>query len=201
MYLMYPQNSTAISWLCEQKKIHNSVILMGDSAGACIAMATAIMMQSQNVRDFLLDKTVPIYPHLPKVESIVNIYGINDRDSLVRIPLGGRWLLKKWLLSPDLDIHSPLTPKTTATPMDFLNLAKDRNWQVNLPPTLLVTSNFDILNSSALRFYHKWKESQPLTVKTYQREFHGFLSLYWRKNTIQCYKDIMEFVSQQIPKT
>jgi acetyl esterase/lipase len=137
--------------------------VMGDSAGGTLATVTALALRSQpgpRLRGQVL--IYPITDHVdagsPSYETFAEGYGLT-RD-------GMRWFLRHYLADP-ADATDP-----RACPLRMPDLS-------GLPPTFVVTAEYDVLRDEGERYVQRLREDGvDVTFARAEGLHHGFIRLF-----------------------
>jgi acetyl esterase/lipase len=101
---------------------------------------------------------------LPKIKSIVDIFGVNDRMSWIEDGFPSAKLFNK------VYVDNTTTPNIPLFPMDFERIE-------NLPPTFIVGAGKDkLLRSSKTWAEYISKQFKNVEYKVYEGAAHGFFS-------------------------
>jgi len=151
----------ALVWIKKNYAEYDTIHLIGDSAGGNLAMMLGIYLSNPELLKIL--DTVNSND-LPKVKSIVDIFGVNDRMSWVEDGFPSAKLFNK------VYAENTATPKIPLFPMDFEHIE-------NLPPLYIVGAGNDkLLRSSKIWFEHISKSFKDVQFKIYEGAAHGFFS-------------------------
>lgn len=151
----------ALVWIKKNYAAYDTVHLIGDSAGGNLAMMLGIYLSNPDLLK-LLD-TVDIND-LPKVKSVVDIFGVNDKSSWIEDGFPSARLFNK------LYVENTATPYIPIFPMDFEQIQ-------NLPPLFIVGAGKDkLLRSSKIWAEHIGKSFKDIQFKIYEGASHGFFS-------------------------
>jgi len=138
------------------------IAVMGDSAGANIAVATAWAINSKTQHSICSQYL--LYPFLDVCsshETYTSRMKFGDGQFLI-----GREALRQsieWYIEPEA------TSDKLLTPLRLPNLG-------GLPPTVIVTAGFDPLTDEAIAFGEKLqKAGVPVTSRHFETTIHGFL--------------------------
>lgn len=151
----------ALVWIKKNYPQYGTVHLIGDSAGGNLAMMLGIYLSNPNLLKALDTKSVH---DMPKIKSIVDIFGVNDRVSWVEDGFPSAKLFIK------VYVQNTTTPNIPIVPMDFEHIE-------NLPPTFIVGAGNDkLLRSSKIWAEHISKQFKDVRFKIYEGADHGFFS-------------------------
>lgn len=151
----------ALVWIKKNYPQYDTIHLIGDSAGGNLAMMLGIYLSNPELLKML--DTVNVND-LPKVKSIVDIFGVNDRTSWIEDGFPSAKLFNK------VYADNTSTPQIPIFPMDFGSI------QV-LPPTFIVGAGKDqLLRSSKIWNDHISKQHKHVQFKIYEGAAHGFFS-------------------------
>ena len=140
---------------------YHTIHLIGDSAGGNLAMMLGIYLSNPELLKIL--DSVDLN-NLPKVKSIVDIFGVNDTVSWVEDGFPSAKLFNK------VYAKNTITPNIPIVPMDFERIE-------NLPPLFIVGAGKDqLLRSSKIWSEHISKSFQDVQFKIYEGASHGFFS-------------------------
>lgn len=151
----------ALIWIKNNYPQYETIHLIGDSAGGNLAMMLGIYLSNPELLKILdsVDSN-----NLPKVKSIVDIFGVNDRTSWVEEGFPSAKLFNK------VYVENTTTPNIPVVPMDFERIE-------NLPPLFIVGAGKDkLLRSSKIWSEHISKSFQDVQFKIYDGAAHGFFS-------------------------
>lgn len=151
----------AFVWIKKNYPQYDTIHLIGDSAGGNLAMMLGIYLSNPELLK-ILDKVNS--NDLPKVKSVVDIFGVNDAVSWVEDGFSSAKLFNK------VYIENTTTPNIPKVPMDFERIE-------NLPPLFIVGAGKDkLLRSSKIWSEHISKSFQDVQFKIYEDASHGFFS-------------------------
>lgn len=151
----------ALVWIKKTYPQYDTIHLIGDSAGGNLAMMLGIYLSNPELLKML--DTVNVND-LPKVKSIIDIFGVNDKTSWVEDGFPSAKLFNK------VYVDNTSTPQIPVFPMDFDSI------QV-LPPTFIVGAGKDqLLRSSKIWNDHISKQHKDVQFKIYEGAAHGFFS-------------------------
>lgn len=168
----------ALAWIktnYPEYEIH----LIGDSAGGNLAMMLGIYISNPELLK-LLD-TVDIST-LPKIKTVVDIFGVNDRTSWIEDGFPSAKLFAK------VYVENTSTPNIPLFPMDFDSIPV-------LPPTFVVGAGKDqLLRSSKIWADKLQSQSKNVQFKIYENSEHGFFS--FGEGCDELSADMIEFFSK-----
>jgi acetyl esterase/lipase len=151
----------ALVWIKKEYAEYDTIHLIGDSAGGNLAMMLGIYLSNPELLKIL--DTVNSND-LPKIKSIVDIFGVNDRISWVEDGFPSAKLFNK------VYAENTATPNIPLFPMDFEHIE-------NLPPLYIIGAGNDkLLRSSKIWFEHISKSFKDVQFKIYEGAAHGFFS-------------------------
>jgi acetyl esterase/lipase len=151
----------ALVWIKKNYQQYDTIHLIGDSAGGNLAMMLGIYLSNPDLLKIL--DTVNIND-LPKVKSIVDIFGVNDRIFWIEDGFPSAKLFNK------VYVENTTTPNIPLFPMDFKHIE-------NLPPLFIVGAGNDkLLRSSKIWAEHIAKSFKDVQFKVYEGAAHGFFS-------------------------
>jgi acetyl esterase/lipase len=151
----------ALVWIKKNYPQYESIHLIGDSAGGNLAMMLGIFISNPSLLR-QLDTTE--ISNLPKIKTVVDIFGVNDRTSWVEDGFPSAKLFSKVYL------QNTSTPEIPLVSMDFENIEV-------LPPTFIVGAGNDkLLRSSKIWAEHIGKKHKNIEFKIYEGADHGFFS-------------------------
>jgi acetyl esterase len=151
----------ALVWIKKHYPEYDTIHLIGDSAGGNLAMMLGIYLSNPELLK-LLD-TLNIN-QMPKVKSVVDIFGVNDRQTWVEDGFSSAKLFVK------VYVQNTTTPQIPIVPMEFEHIE-------NLPPTFIVGAGNDkLLRSSKIWAERIGKQFKDTQFKVYEGAEHGFFS-------------------------
>lgn len=151
----------ALVWIKKHYPQYDTIHLIGDSAGGNLAMMLGIYLANPELLK-LLD-TLNIN-QMPKVKSVVDIFGVNDRQTWVEDGFPSAKLFVK------VYVQNTTTPQIPIVPMEFEHIE-------NLPPTFIVGAGNDkLLRSSKIWAERIGKQFTDVQFKIYEGAEHGFFS-------------------------
>jgi acetyl esterase/lipase len=119
--------------------------------------------------------------NLPKVKSISNLYGVNDRQTWIEDGFPSAKLFTKMYLDNTDAIDIPIVP------MEFEKIE-------NLPPSFVAGAGKDkLLRSSKIWAERISKQFNNVQFKVYEGADHGFFSS--GKGSDELIDDILQFIS------
>jgi acetyl esterase/lipase len=150
----------ALTWV-KNKYPDYQIHLIGDSAGGNLAMMLGVYISNPEKLSLLGNFQSSSFP---KIKSIVNIFGVNDRVSWIEDGFPSAKLFSK------VYIENTKTPNIPIVPNDFDAIS-------NLPPTFIVGAGKDALLRSSKILAEKLKlQNKEMTFKIYENSEHGFFS-------------------------
>ena len=175
----------SLLWIKERYPNIKSVHLMGDSAGGNLAAMVGLLISNPEEM-----KTYEQYiPGLksedfPEVKSIVSIYGIMDRGTMIG-PTVVNSIMR--LYAGDRCMEDTAPKDLRITPLDY-------KWQ-NVPPMYLAAAEKDPLTKSSKLANTYFKQTcKKLDFKTYPGVFHGFYEEPKKNESTKMKRDIVEFM-------
>ena len=176
---------SALAWIRKEHPEHESVHLMGDSAGGNLALMLGILMANPELIKALDED---FSETLPKVDSIVSIYGVLDRLSWIEDGFPSAALMLECYAGPDA-LKPEVGPELAVTPMD-LEFGQ-------LPPTFISAGSKDQLaQSSQICADALGKRFDSVEYKVYPGEAHGFFNRSKRPASQELRGDILDFLSK-----
>jgi acetyl esterase/lipase len=177
---------SALAWIRQEHPDCESVHLMGDSAGGNLALMLGILLSNPD----LISELDPNFSlPLPRVESIVSIYGVLDRLSWIEKGFPSAALMLECYGGAEA-LKKEVGPKEAVTPLD-LDFT-------HLPPTFIVAGSKDQLaESSRLCAESLNRRFDTVEYKVYPGEAHGFFNRSARPASQELRHDIIEFLSKQ----
>lgn len=170
----------AIVWIKKNYPNYKEIHLIGDSAGGNLAMMLGIYISNPEL--FKILDSVDLND-LPKIKSIVDIYGVNDRRSWIEDGFPSAKLFTK------MYVENTTSPNIPLFPMDFEHIE-------NLPPLLIVGAGNDkLLRSSKIWAEHIGKQFKDVEFKIYEGAEHGFFS--FGKGCEELSDDMITFFNKQ----
>ncbi|NBL65944.1 alpha/beta hydrolase fold domain-containing protein [Flavobacterium sp. NST-5] len=169
----------AFVWIKKNYPQYDTIHLIGDSAGGNLAMMLGIYLSNPELLKIL--DAVDLN-NLPKVKSIVDIFGVNDTVSWVEDGFPSAKLFNK------VYVENTTTPNIPIVPMDFEHIK-------NLPPLFIVGAGKDkLLRSSKIWAEHISKSFKDVKFKIYEGAAHGFFS--FGKGCEELSKDMLTFFKE-----
>eukprot|EP00929_Paragymnodinium_shiwhaense_P041686 TRINITY_DN21639_c0_g1_i1.p1 TRINITY_DN21639_c0_g1~~TRINITY_DN21639_c0_g1_i1.p1 ORF type:complete len:457 (-),score=43.59 TRINITY_DN21639_c0_g1_i1:457-1827(-) len=174
------------------------VILMGDSAGACLAGMAAALVENRPLLQQLADATGEPLSEMtfPEIESLVLVYGVLDsKASLVNAPLPLEMGLKFMY-----DCYAP----EAGSPLENAYTLCDVMENVDsLPKCFLMGAEYDPVFPSTLACYQALKEKNlDCNLKIYpaSHAFMGFpfmwpLSKTFQQCCVNGHRDVLDFLA------
>lgn len=151
----------ALVWIKKKYPEYDTVHLIGDSAGGNLAMMLGVFISNPALLSQL--DAVDINT-LPKIKTVVDIFGVNDRVSWVEDGFPSAKLFTK------VYIQNTTTPQIPMVPTDFEHIEA-------LPPTFIVGAGNDkLLRSSKIWAERIGKQFKNVEFKIYEGADHGFFS-------------------------
>ena len=174
----------SLVWIRRHHPECESVHLMGDSAGANLAMMAAIMISNPSLASPL---GVEIAGEVPAIQSVVSIQGVLDRLTWVEDGFGpASLMLRSYAGEGALEAH--VAPHLCVTPMD---LTFD-----SLPPTFIVAGSKDRLARSSQVCADRFqRQSFDVEYKVYEGARHGFFTFNTPESR-QLVDDVHEFLGR-----
>ena len=151
----------ALVWIKKNYAEYNTIHLIGDSAGGNLAMMLGIYLSNPELLKILdsVDSN-----DLPKITSVVDIFGVNDKNSWIEDGFPSAQLFNK------VYVENTSTPNIPLFPMDFEHIE-------HLPPLFIVGAGNDkLLRSSKIWAEHISKTFKDVQFKVYEGAAHGFFS-------------------------
>ena len=169
----------ALAWIKTNYSQYNAIHLVGDSAGGNLAMMLGIYIANPELLKSLTDIEID---GLPRIKSVSNCYGVNDRISWIEDGFPSAKLFSKMYFENTTDIHIPMTP------MDFETIT-------NLPATFIAGAGTDkLLRSSKIWAERTQKQFEHVQFKIYEGASHGFFSA--GKGSDELIDDILSFINK-----
>jgi acetyl esterase/lipase len=151
----------ALVWIKKNYPQYDTIHLIGDSAGGNLAMMLGIFISNPEWLHQLDNININT---LPKIKTVVDLFGVNDRTSWREDGFPSAKLFTK------VYIQNTTTPNIPMLPMDFEHIE-------NLPPTFIVGAGNDkLLRSSKIWAEHIGKQFKDVQFKIYEGADHGFFS-------------------------
>lgn len=166
----------ALIWIKKKYPEYHTIHLIGDSAGGNLAMMLGIFLSNPELLK-ILDSTN--FNDLPKIKSVVDIFGVNDRVSWIEDGFPSAKLFNR------VYVENTETPNIPLFPMDFEHIK-------NLPPLFVVGAGEDkLLRSSKIWAEHIAKQFKDVEFKIYEGAAHGFFS--FGKGSDELIVDMLNF--------
>ncbi len=159
----------------------SNITIMGDSAGANIA--ACVSLKARNNLSFLPQRQILLYPATVAIRTRDLYPSIKENKDNIFLSLNEVNDYIELYKNTDKDLKSPYF-----APMNAKNLK-------NLPKTLIITAELDVLRDEAEDFGEKLKlAGNDVKVIRMPNAGHGFLSLYSSKTVKETHKIINEFL-------
>ncbi len=169
----------ALAWIKKNHPEYDTIHLIGDSAGGNLAMMLGIFISNPSLLSKLDSTDVQT---LPKIKTVVDLFGVNDRISWVEDGFPSAKLFLKVYL------QNTSTPDIPMVPMDFDHIE-------HLPPTFIVGAGNDkLLRSSKIWAEHIGPKFEHVTFKIYEGAAHGFFS--FGKGSDELNEDMLHFFNK-----
>ncbi len=169
----------ALSWI-KNKYPDYQIHLVGDSAGGNLAMMLGVYISNPEKLNLLGNFQSGSFP---KIKSVVNIFGVNDRVSWIEDGFPSAQLFSK------VYFENTKTPNIPVVPTDFDAIP-------NLPPTFIVGAGQDALLRSSKILAEKLKfQNKEMTFKIYENSAHGFFS--FGEGCDELSSDMIQFFDKQ----
>ncbi len=176
----------ALVWIKRNHSQFNEIHLIGDSAGGNLAMMLAIFLSNPKLLEQL--DTAADAQLMPKVKSVLPIYGVMDRISLIEDGFPSAKLFVKSYAGAKAH-EKDFVSLIPVTPMDMPAFE-------HLPPVFIVGAGNDkLLRSSKMYAERLQKENRNMEFKIYEGTDHGFFS--FGKGSDELAQDILNFLSKQ----
>ncbi len=173
----------ALVWIRRHHPEYESVHLMGDSAGANLAVMAAIMISNPSLAPPL---GVEMTGEVPAIQSVASIQGVLDRLTWIEDGFGPASLMIRSYAGQEA-LAAEVAPHLSVTPMD---LTFD-----SLPPTFIVAGSKDRLARSSQIFADRLQEqSFNVDYKVYEGARHGFFT-FNSPGSRQLVDDIHKFLA------
>lgn len=184
----------ALAWVRDHYDEAEEVHLMGDSAGGNLVMMLGWMLHDASLRERLIPGTGELV--LPRVRSIVSLYGVLDRLSWIEHGLPGASLMLYCYGGPGA-FETRVGIEGTLTPMDLEDEALSSGAP---PPCFLVAGGRDPLAEST-RIAHRRLHALGgrVRMETYENEGHGFFNQAWREDSRRLRRDVLSFFDEHDP--
>lgn len=175
----------SLAWIRHHHPEYESVHLMGDSAGANLAMMAAIMISDPSqAKPLGLEMT----EELPAIRSVVSIQGVLDRLSWIEDGFGPAALMLRSYAGQEA-LSARVPPNLAVTPMDLV--------VESLPPTFIVAGSKDRLARSSQMCAERFQQqSLDVDYKMYEGARHGFFT-FDSPASNQLVDDIHEFLARR----
>lgn len=168
----------ALAWIKTNYPDYD-IHLIGDSAGGNLAMMLGIYISNPELLK-LLD-TINLAT-LPKIKTVVDLFGVNDRTSWIEDGFPSAALFSK------VYFENTTTPNIPFVPMDFDSIDV-------VPPTFVVGAGKDQLLRSSKIWAEKLKsQSKEVQFKIYENSEHGFFS--FGEGCDELSSDMLEFFNK-----
>jgi acetyl esterase/lipase len=176
----------ALVWIREKYPQYKSIHLIGDSAGGNLAMMLGIFMADP---EFLGKLDNIDINRLPEIQSVVDIFGVNDRITWVEDGFPGAKLFLKAYAGEKAGEQS-FVSDIPVTPMDVGSID-------NLPPAFIVGAGKDkLLRSSKIWAERIGKQFKEVHFKIYEGADHGFFS--FGKGCDELSNDLLAYFGKHI---
>lgn len=173
----------ALRWIRRHHPEYESVHLMGDSAGANLAMMAAIMISNPSLAPPL---GVEMTDEVPAIQSVISIQGVLDRLTWIEDGFGPASLMLRSYAGQGA-LAAEVPPHLSVTPMD---LTFD-----SLPPTFIVAGSKDRLARSSQICADRFvQQSFDVEYKVYEGARHGFFT-FNSPESRQLVDDIHKFLA------
>ena len=174
----------ALAWIRGHHPEYESVHLMGDSAGANLAVMAAIMISNPSLAPPL---GVEMTSEVPGIQSVVSIQGVMDRLTWIEDGFGGASLMLRSYAGQEA-LAAEVAPHNFVTPMD---LTFD-----SLPPIFIVAGSEDRLARSSQVCADRFQQqSFDFEYKVYEAR-HGFFIVN-KPESHQLVDDIQKFLASR----
>ena len=171
----------ALVWIRRHHPECESVHLMGDSAGANLAMMAAIMISNPSLAPPL---GVEIAGEVPAIQSVVSIQGVLDRLTWIEDGFGPASLMLRSYAGQGA-LAAQVAPHLSVTPMDLTF--------ESLPPTFIVAGSKDRLARSSQVCADRFqRQAFNVEYKVYEGARHGFFTFNTPESR-QLVDDVHEF--------
>ncbi|MCP4500396.1 MAG: alpha/beta hydrolase [Deltaproteobacteria bacterium] len=178
----------------------NQLIVTGESAGGNLSLGTAISACYQ--RDEPWCKTIWDTGVVPKV--VAPLCGILQVSNVERLLVKGVCKVVGDRVHEISDAYLGGAEgiedswKDLADPL--LVLESEAQSQRPLPPMFTSCGTNDLLLEDSLRLNRALEKREVRTVsRVYQGELHAFQAFVWRKNAQQSWRDLFEFLDEEVP--
>lgn len=169
----------ALVWIKKNYPEKDNIHLIGDSAGGNLAMMLGIFISNKELLLQLGDIDINT---LPKIKSVVDLYGVNDKITWIEDGFPSAKLFNK------MYVENTTSPNIPLFPMDFKHIE-------NLPPLFIVGAGNDkLLRSSKIWADTITKKFNEVTFKIYDGAEHGFFS--FGKGFDELTDDMLQFFNK-----
>ncbi len=176
----------ALVWIKRNHSQFNEIHLIGDSAGGNLAMMLAIFLSNPKLLEQL--DTAADAQQMPKIKTVLPIYGVMDRISLIEDGFPSAKLFVRSYAGAKAVEKNFVSP-VPVTPMDVPAFE-------HLPPVFIVGAGNDkLLRSSKIYAERLQKDNRNVEFKIYEGTDHGFFS--FGKGSDELHHDILNFFSKQ----
>ena len=174
----------ALTWIHRHHPEYESVHLMGDSAGANLALMAAIIVSNPGLAPSL---GLDVPDDVPAIRSVVSIQGVLDRLTWIEDGFGLASLMLRSYAGQEA-LNAEVTPDLSVTPMDLrFN---------SLPPSFIVAGSKDRLARSSEVCVDQFRQqSFDVEYKVYEGAKHGFFT-FDTPQSRQLLVDIQEFLER-----
>ena len=174
----------ALVWIRRHHPEYESVHLMGDSAGANLAIMAAILISNPSLAPPL---GVEITGEVPAIQSVVSIQGVLDRLTWIEDGFSSASLMLRSYAGREA-LAAEVAPHLSVTPMD---LTFD-----SLPPTFILAGSKDRLARSSQMCADRFqRQSFDVEYKLYEGARHGFFT-FETPASRQLVDDIHKFLAR-----
>ena len=180
---------SAFDWIAAQHPEFTGYHVMGDSAGANLAMMIGLFATNPSL-------ILPVDPKrsggLPLTcHSVVSLYGVLDRLSWIEDGFpGADGMMEQY--GGKIAFEAEVGAESSITPMDLDFEAA--------PASLLTVGTEDPLLRSSRMFAERLRSGRAKVVlKEYSGEGHGFFNLFRTKSDVQMNADILSFLEAEDP--
>jgi acetyl esterase/lipase len=179
----------AVAWIRRKYPEIKSVHMMGDSAGANLSAMYGVLYSNPELLPHLAGEFT--LDHLLPPQSIVSLYGLLDRETILdEDPEKISAVVKLFLQSyggPDVLQRGSIPAEKAVTPMDL-------DWNRH-PPCFLGVGDIDFLFESSERYSGELKNRNiPYTHKIYPKAPHGFFN-FFHKQRPALRQDVLDFLA------
>jgi acetyl esterase/lipase len=176
---------SSLAWIREYYPQHESVHLMGDSAGGNLALMLGILCENPELAKNLRSEPLAA---MPKIESVVSIYGVLDRLTWIERKFPSAALMLECYAGKSA-LEPEVGPELAVTPMDLSFEA--------LPPTFIGVGTKDQLyESSRICSQHLQASFEDIQYEEYPGEGHGFFNRSGRPASQKLRADILGFLAR-----